>query len=206
MRTTILITTACLALMSGSAPAQTTTTPAAPADTTASPADNSAPAVTKELFKAPAGTQALTEVQPISSVTEGQVLASEFIGKSVYSGDGDDAQSIGELNDLIITPEGMVHAAVIGVGGFLGVGEKDVAIPASHLKLSVRSDKSNWIVVNTAKEDLQSAPAFEVSEKFTEGVADPNKANEAKTDAAPAETIPAVQDNKMAPATPAPAN
>jgi hypothetical protein len=58
--------------------------------------------------------------------------------------------------------------------------------------------------VTTTKEDLQNAPAFETSDKFTEGVADPNKANEAKSDAA--ETTPAVQDNKMAPATPAPAN
>jgi sporulation protein YlmC with PRC-barrel domain len=204
MRTTFLITTACVAWVSGGAWAQTATTPAAPADTAAPAAAE--PAVTKELFKAPSGTQASTEIQPISSVSEGQVLASEFIGKAVYNGDGDDAQSIGELNDLILTPDGTVHAAVIGVGGFLGVGQKDVAIPASHLKLSVRGDKSNWIVVNTTKENLQSAPAFETSAKFTEGVADPNKANEAKTDAAPADPAPAVQDNKMAPATPAPAN
>jgi len=71
--------------------------------------------------------------------------------KAVYSGDTDIAESIGKLNDLVIGPDGMVQAAVIGVGGFLGVGQKDVAIAASQLKLSVRSDGNSWLVLNTTK-------------------------------------------------------
>jgi hypothetical protein len=97
--------------------------------------------------------------------------------KAVYSGDTDIAESIGKLNDLVIGPDGMVQAAVIGVGGFLGVGQKDVAIAASQLKLSVRSDGNSWLVLNTTKDQLNTAPAFDRSANFTDGVADPMKAS-----------------------------
>lgn len=195
MRTSILATAAYMTLVAGVAFAQTATTPP-PADN-APAADTSALPVTKEIFKGVTGATAPADATPVTTVSEGQLLASGFIGKAVYNGDSVDAQSIGELNDLIIGPDGMVHAAVIGVGGFLGIGEKSVAIPANQLKLSVRSDKSSWIVVNTTKEDLQNAPAFEVSEKFTEGVADPMKANE---------VTPTPATKPSDPAAPAPAN
>ena len=49
-------------------------------------------------------------------------------------------KSKGKLNDLVIGKDGLVQTAVIGVGGFLGVGQKDVAVAPTQLKLSVRSD------------------------------------------------------------------
>jgi PRC-barrel domain protein len=177
-----LIATACVVLMSGTALGQTT----APA-----PAETPAPltVTNKELFKPATGTPpAAPEAPALTKAVEGQILASGFLGKAVYNGDGDNAESIGKLNDLVIGPEGMVQAAVIGVGGFLGVGQKDVAVAPAQLKLSMRSDGNSWLVINTTKDQLNAAPAFDRSANFTDGVADPMKASQSTTAPAAPET------------------
>ncbi|TIX61136.1 MAG: PRC-barrel domain containing protein, partial [Mesorhizobium sp.] len=51
-------------------------------------------------------------------------LATNIIGESVYNGTADDAQNIGDVNDIVLTKDGKAEALVIGVGGFLGIGEK----------------------------------------------------------------------------------
>jgi len=55
---------------------------------------------------------------------------------------------------------GNVSTAVIGVGGFLGVGKKDVAVPFKDLKV-VSRDNKDWLVLNQTKEDLKMAPAYD---------------------------------------------
>src|SRR6267143_1974158 len=66
---------------------------------------------------------------------------------------------IGEVDDVLIDKEGRVTALIIGVGGFLGMGEKDVAIPFSALHASEKSNK--WcLVLNTTKDILKTAPGF----------------------------------------------
>ena len=124
---------------------------------------------------------------------------SSFIGQTVYESDATDAVSVGKLNDLITSPEGEIQAAVIGVGGFLGVGEKDVAVSPDQLQLATRSDGKKWLVIKATKEQLTEAPTFDRSALFADGVAD--KAATGKTDA-PAMDAPAADP---APATPAPA-
>jgi hypothetical protein len=154
-----------------------------------------------DLFKGAPGSKTAADMSAMTKVEEGQLLASGFMGKDVYNGDGSDAESIGKLSDLIIGPDGMIQAAVISVGGFLGVGQKSVAIPANQLKLSVRQDKTSWIVVDTTKDKLKAAPSFETSDNFTEGVADPAKANESAP--ATSTTPPADATTPSAPAAPA---
>ena len=56
---------------------------------------------------------------------------SKLIGASVY---GPDNKSIGSIDDVIVASDGQIKAAVIGVGGFLGVGQKDVAVPFNSLQ------------------------------------------------------------------------
>jgi len=55
---------------------------------------------------------------------------------------------------------GNVTTAVVGVGGFLGVGEKNVAVPFKDLKVVTRGDK-DWLVLNQTKQELKMAPAFD---------------------------------------------
>ena len=66
-----------------------------------------------------------------SSSFQGDWRASKVVGLSVYN---DNNQSIGSINDLLTDKSGNIKAAVIGVGGFLGVGEHLVVIPFDKIK------------------------------------------------------------------------
>ena len=103
------------------------------------------------------------------------VLASSLIGMRVYAveADVDDTQAypadarkdwadVGEVNDVVLDWNGSIKAVVLGVGGFLGVGEKDVAIEMSSLrKVRESNDSNDWfLVVNTSKDMLTSAPGY----------------------------------------------
>lgn len=87
-------------------------------------------------------------------------LASNIIGKSVYNGAGADAKDIGKVTDMIIAPDGSVAAVVVGVGGFLGLGEKDVAVDYRALGWADRKGE-RWLVINATKEQLEAQPAFD---------------------------------------------
>ncbi len=64
------------------------------------------------------------------------------------------------MKDLLIDPDGRVVAAIIGVGGFLGMGERDVAVSYRAIKLS-RDDKGKPLfVVDVTKETLKAAPVY----------------------------------------------
>jgi hypothetical protein len=67
---------------------------------------------------------------------------------------------IGEVTDLIADNNGNVTTAIVSVGGFLGVGKKDVAVPFKALKVASRDGK-DWLVLNQTKQDLKMAPTFD---------------------------------------------
>jgi sporulation protein YlmC with PRC-barrel domain len=66
-----------------------------------------------------------------SASHQGEWRASKMVGLSVYN---DKNESIGSINDLLTDKSGNIKAAVIGVGGFLGVGEHLVAVPLDKIK------------------------------------------------------------------------
>jgi sporulation protein YlmC with PRC-barrel domain len=86
------------------------------------------------------------------------VLATSFIGSSVYTSAN---ENIGDINDIIFDDKGSIQAVIIGVGGFLGMGEKDVALPLN--KITVTRDETNAIklTVQASREELEKAPAFD---------------------------------------------
>lgn len=104
---------------------------------------------------------------------EGQLLISTFLGMPVYESDAKDAATIGTLNDLITTADGQIIAAVIGVGGFLGVGEKDVAVTPDQLQLAYLGHGNRWLIIKATRDELEAAPAFDRKLYFPDGVADP---------------------------------
>ena len=146
----LLATTAIVTLVSSGAYAQATT----------EPAQTPPPAATDE---APAATDAAPaaggEVKEAEVVADGN-LASNLVGETVYNGTGDDAENIGKVNDLVIDGEGAVKAIVIGVGGFLGIGEKNVAIDYSTIEWAEK-DGDRWIVVPTTADQLKELAAFD---------------------------------------------
>ena len=81
---------------------------------------------------------------------------SNFYKQNVY--DPSD-NKIGDIDDVLIDKEGNVTALIIGVGGFLAMGEKDVAIPFSAVHASVKNNKW-YLVLNTTKDALKTAPGF----------------------------------------------
>jgi hypothetical protein len=87
------------------------------------------------------------------------VLASkDIIGQTVYA--PDDAK-IGSISDLIVSKDGKnVQGFVIGVGGFLGIGERSVAFPMDKLRIATAADGSAKLSMDVRKEDLANAPAF----------------------------------------------
>lgn len=85
---------------------------------------------------------------PFVTVAENGIQRlSDLQGEDVYSQGGDD---IGEVNDVLIGQDGRVAAVVIGVGGFLGIGEKDVAVSMDSLQLPTNVDTSTTASTSTA--------------------------------------------------------
>ena len=108
-------------------------------------------------------------------VSQNDLLASEFIGMRVYSAEGDvdftanmvaDAQiewdDVGEINELVISSDGKILAVIVGVGGFLGLGEKDVAMDMSQINIMREADDADdfFLVIKSSAADLEGAPTF----------------------------------------------
>ena len=150
------ISYAALALFLVSAPASLAQN--APANDPAAPP----PVALPDAMAAPDATAKQNPPKPV----EGQIvlqdkstfLASAIIGSSVLSPDN---ESVGDVNDLVIKPTGEIEAVVVGVGGFIGIGEKDVAIALDRFTMEPTEDlASTKMVLNATKEELQAAPAF----------------------------------------------
>ena len=141
----LLATTAIATIVATGAYAQTTT-----------PTTTQDPAATTTT-QAPAAPQQVEMVKKADGF-----LANNLIGQSVYNGIGDDAENIGSINDLVISPEGDVQAVVIGVGGFLGIGQKDVAIEYDLVSWQER-DGQEWLVVETTADALKAQEEFDTA-------------------------------------------
>lgn len=87
-------------------------------------------------------------------------LASKIIGSPVYDGPAADANNLGKINDLVLDQNGQVAAVVLGVGGFLGIAEKQVAVDFGALQWVVAADNTERWVLQTTKDQLSAAPDF----------------------------------------------
>lgn len=85
-----------------------------------------------------------------------QWLVGNLWNKNVHSAQG---KSIGDLKDVLVGPDGKIQALVIGVGGFLGLGEKNVAVDYDYI-IKNGSIGPNRITLNMTEQDLRSAPSF----------------------------------------------
>ena len=91
-------------------------------------------------------------------------LASKLLGFPVYSAASTDAEQLGEINDIVIGQDGQVAAVIVGVGGFLGIGEKNVAVDYRELQWTVAEDDTERLVLNTTREALEAAASVELIE------------------------------------------
>lgn len=95
--------------------------------------------------------------------TAGEWRMATYIGSPIYSAGG---EKMGDVKDVLFDRTGKIRTVVIGVGGFLGLGEKRVAVPFEVVTYVDEKDERR-IVVPLTKEALQDAPAYKVSEKTT---------------------------------------
>lgn len=109
--------------------------------------------------EAPKSAEAAPSGAPFLSKQESSDwLVGSLIGKSVVNADN---ESIGEVNDLVTDQNGKIIAVVIGAGGFLGIGQKDVAIRFEDIKLARDESNDLKIIADLDKERLASAPDYE---------------------------------------------
>lgn len=80
-------------------------------------------------------------------------------------------QKIGKIMDVLVGPSGQIEAAIVGVGGFLGAGEKDVAVSFNAIKATKKNDKT-YLTLDTTKDALKNAPGFKYDRRSTTWVPD----------------------------------
>jgi sporulation protein YlmC with PRC-barrel domain len=102
-----------------------------------------------------AQTQAMTPISGIDDVAlAGSARASKLIGSKVYKGD----TSIGQIEDVLVDLDhATVTAVILSVGGFLGIGDKLVAVPVNQIKVG----REAKFTTDLTKEQLANAPAFD---------------------------------------------
>ncbi|MEO8242932.1 MAG: PRC-barrel domain-containing protein [bacterium] len=163
----------------------------------------------------------------LASRAMNEVLATDLIGHDVYArrtptdmteapmagapmatmsaAELDAMDDIGQINDLVLSSDGKVDAVVIGVGGFLGVGEQDVAVTMNEVSFAASADnpKDMYVIVNTSGDMLKTSPAFD---RTTMMNSDAAATAPAATDPTVAATDPAVTDQNTAATDPAAAD
>lgn len=125
------------------APGQTTTMPMSPQATVPG---------------APAMDMAVSSAAFLTEQGPDQVSANEYIGRSIYTAA---EENIGSVRDILIEKDRGVVAAIVGVGGFLGMGEKSVALPVASISI-IRTPDNGDIRLTTTEtaESLKAAPEF----------------------------------------------
>jgi sporulation protein YlmC with PRC-barrel domain len=186
----LMITTTITGLMMGSALAANDADKGAPPASSATSTEMKSPAASAST------TPAAPEAKFVNSQRQDQYLASKFKGTDVI---GSDDKKIGDVSDMLFDKDGKIEAYVVGVGGFLGIGSKDVALAPAAFQV-VPGDKSknesDKLRLSMTKDQLKQASNFE-----------PYKAPKATTGMGSSSTTRPVGSSspRPAPASPAPA-
>ncbi|MEA2118089.1 PRC-barrel domain-containing protein [Halovibrio sp. HP20-50] len=100
------------------------------------------------------------EASYLTAPPEGAFHSDALIGNQVKSNVEDD-EDIGTITDLVINEDGQINAVVVGVGGFLGVGEKNIAIEWDSLEMTKDEDGEDYVIsVNASQDALENAENY----------------------------------------------
>ncbi len=118
--------------------------------------------------------------QFLSEQKTDDMLASSIIDRPAVNSQD---ETIGDVNDLVTDRSGKIVAALIGVGGFLGIGEKDVAVRFEDLKLNRDENDNVKVTLNISKEALAQAPDYKLlgEQPVVEGSAKTDREDNTKT-------------------------
>jgi sporulation protein YlmC with PRC-barrel domain len=126
-------------------------------------------ASTAAMAQEPTGQEGLMTSIPAKSAT-----VTDWYKQNVY--DQKD-QKLGEIKDLLVNQSGQIEAAMVGVGGFLSAGEKDVAVSFNAIKPTKKNDKT-YLTLNTTKDALKNAPGFKYDSQSTTWVPNNRASND----------------------------
>jgi sporulation protein YlmC with PRC-barrel domain len=126
-------------------------------------------ASTAALAQQPSSQEGLMTSIPANSRT-----VTDWYKQNVYDQNN---QKLGEIMDLLVNQSGQIEAAMVGVGGFLGAGEKDVAVSFNAIKPTKKNDKT-YLTLNTSKDALKNAPGFKYDRQSTTWVPDNRASND----------------------------
>ena len=87
------------------------------------------------------------------TLAKGWSAKNQILGKLVYN---EKDEKVGQVDDIIVTPDKAVSYAILGVGGFLGLGEREIAIPFKQLK----AGDGKFMLRGATKDALKGLPAF----------------------------------------------
>ena len=99
-------------------------------------------------------TQLAVATAELREVTLGWSAKRDVLGKPVFN---DKPERIGAVDDIVVGPDKSVSYAIIGVGGFLGVGRHDIAVPVARLQLK----DGKFVLPGATQEALKEVPRFE---------------------------------------------
>jgi sporulation protein YlmC with PRC-barrel domain len=108
-------------------------------------------------FIAVISTAALAEGATQHTIPSNSFTMTDWYKQSVY--DPKDTK-IGEIMDVLVDKSGNVSSLIVGVGGFLGAGEKDVSVPFGAVRVTTKNNNKWYLVMNTTKNELTSAQGF----------------------------------------------
>jgi sporulation protein YlmC with PRC-barrel domain len=117
----------------------------------------------------PALADTMSNAQMLRQMPSNSVTVTDWYKQNVY--DSKD-NKIGEVMDVLLDKSGKVTSVIVGVGGFLGVDEKDVAVPFNAIQVTNKNNNKWYLVMNTTKTDLKSAPGFKYDRDSTTWVPD----------------------------------
>lgn len=134
----------------------------AQAQTTSPPPPATQPPAATTPTTPPAATTGVDNQSTYYTRQQGEFRASDLIGATVRNAAN---ENIGDISELVLSPDGRIMAAIIGVGGFLGIGQRDVALDFKSLRIerdsSAMTQRGSFIVrVNATKDSLQNAPEW----------------------------------------------
>lgn len=115
--------------------------------------------VTAGLYAALSGA-ALAQTAPpfVATQDPGQTNIGDWVGAVVMN---DSAEVVGNVNYLLADASGQIKTVAIGVGGFLGLGEKNVAVPFRALSLTANANGERQFRISVTRAELEAAPKFE---------------------------------------------
>lgn len=90
------------------------------------------------------------------------VRASKLIGTKVVNAA---KETVGDVNEIVLTKDGKVAAVILGVGGFLGMGEREVAVNFNSITMTRDQNDNLALSVNATKDSLTAAPAWRWDER-----------------------------------------